>query len=407
MDNLYKLRCHDYVEKENDIWFSNLFFNALMKVNKLTGKLEIIRKFPDYEIRKSRLFSTVCCVGESLIFVPFNSEKIISYNVKMGEFKSTALDCGIVGKKGQYYFGAYVNGRFVYMFPTRAKCIIRYDSMNHTIKYFDDAIVAYIRTLKNVTYYFYQQLEVVGNKVYMPFLERNAVMVFDIENEITEIRKLDISGGCSTILYANHYFYLASWQKPEIYRWNVKTGDVKTYSNFPKGFIGGKYIFSQTCKINDKILFFPHEANMIVSFDLKSEEIRKEQMVSGKENPITYFVKQSEMQYSALMSDMKHTCLMDYGKGLKWKAFCKIDDAYNKRRINSFLIKEGYYKQILEGTRTLGNFMEVLVDSDEVISRKVDSDVVQSCVSRLSKEGIAGEKTNYGEKILRKVLMNL
>ena len=50
MEMLYKLRCLGFVEIGDDIWFANLYFNALVRLNKRTGKIEDLKKFPGYTI---------------------------------------------------------------------------------------------------------------------------------------------------------------------------------------------------------------------------------------------------------------------------------------------------------------------------------------------------------------------
>ena len=192
MDTLYKLRCLGYVEIEDSIWFANLYFNALIKLNKATGQIERMEKFPNYGVYEYFLYSTVYYVDGFLVFIPNNSEEIAAYHVETRKFISTALDHNYVGRKKTYFVNACVHRHYVYMFPTGSQCIVRYDVQNHTVKYLENSLSALIRTMPDTWYCFYQQFDEIDKRIYLPFLELNAVAVFDIQNESVEIRYLDI-----------------------------------------------------------------------------------------------------------------------------------------------------------------------------------------------------------------------
>ena len=50
MNRLYKLRSLGYAEVNGEIWFPNRYFNALVKVNKTSGEVHLVNKFPNYDI---------------------------------------------------------------------------------------------------------------------------------------------------------------------------------------------------------------------------------------------------------------------------------------------------------------------------------------------------------------------
>lgn len=359
--NLYKLRSHGYVELDGEIWFPNLQFNALMKIKKSTGQLEIIDKFPNYNVLCSWLYSTVYQVGDELVFVPCNSEEVVSYDIKTGKFISTSLDKKWLGKAGPYFVQGYVYNHYIYMFPVCAKCIIRYDVINHAVKYLDNKLASIISDLPEGSICFYQQYEVLETKMYIPFAELNVVGIFDLRDESFEFKSLSIEGGCSTINYIDGYYYLASWKSPAIYCWDIETGAIRKYDEFPEEFVAGDYVFSFACSMKKRLFLFPHYGNMIVSFDTESGEIRKAQSVDNidKEAANTYFVKKCAENIYVLTADMKWVHLLDHKEELQWKPCFQMDDTYNEKKIADFLFDED--RRNLEGY-----IVEILASSEDI-----------------------------------------
>ncbi len=343
------------MEIDDEIWFPNLNFNALMKINKSTGRLEIVDKFPNYGVWQGWLYSTVCHVNRQLVFVPNCSEEIVAYDLESQKFISTPLDHHSVGRKKTYFVNACVYKHYVYMFPMGAECIVRYDSIEHTIRYLENDLSLLIRTKPETFYCFYQQFERIDQKIYFPFLELNAVAIFDLDDESVEIKYLNIEGGCSTIRYIGNHFYLSAWKSPAIYSWDHKTGDIKAYREFPEGFTE-EQMFLYAYNIEDSIVFFPVQGNGIISFSLKSGGIR---IIQNMQNPdqeptMTYFVEETREKQGTLVltADMEFISGCAYMENkLEIRPYCQMNHLYNKKRIDDFLRSkdsEGVEEYIVE-----------------------------------------------------------
>ncbi len=365
MNILYKLRSYGYIEIQDDIWFPNLYFNALIKLNKSTGRIKIVDKFPNYEVGCSWLYSTVCYVAGYLVFIPNNSEEIVSYHIEKQKFISVALDSEFIGLKKKYFVNAYVYKHYVYMFPTGAGCIVRYNVLEHTVKYLENCISELIHKMPESFYCFYQQFDMIDEKIYFPFLDVNAVAVFDLRTERAEIRYLDIEGGCSTINYINGYFYLASWNTPRIYRWDQGTGDIKTYQ-FSENNAGG-HIFLGACNIQDKLIFFPEQSDMIMTFCIKSGEMCEEKKINKDDELIqTFFCERKKDGCYALTAD-KEFMIYNFGYNgeLDMSPCFYIDDLYNKKEIADFLIRKGYYYSFFEEEQSLQSYIEIMKNTEQ------------------------------------------
>lgn len=369
MNMLYNLRCLGYVEIDDNIWFSNLYFNALIKLDKLTGQIEIIDKFPNYEIDQVWLYSTVCHINNLLVFVPFRSTEIVVYNIKTEKFISVALDLTKVGKRERYFASAYIYGNYIYMFPVEAKCIIRYDVQLNSIKYLENGLIDVRSTLPKTTECFALQFEIIGKKIYIPFAELNAIAIFNLEKETIDIQYLNITGGCSTINYFEGYFYMASWKQCKIYRWNNETEEIIEYVDFPKEFTSGDYMFSSACSMKDRIFFLPIQGNMIISFEIKSKKLYEEKRISNLnyEEWNTFFCEKGSDKVIIWIAGEENLFVLDYSEEkLQIKPYFQQKSVCNKRYICDFFIEYGCFNVIFENEKDLYQYIEVISNSSEI-----------------------------------------
>lgn len=399
MDVRYKLRCLGYAETDDDIWFANLYFNGLMKVNKISGKIEIIDKFPGYDIYQGWLYSAVCHVDGYLVFVPNTGREIVSYHLKSREFVTTMLDERWLGEKQTYFVSACPYQNYVYMFPAGALCIVRYDITDHTVKYLENPVSNRIAALPDTAYSFYQQFERIDTRIYLPFLELNAVAVFDLENESVDIRYINIEGGCSTIDYVNGNFYLASWRRPEIYCWNEKTEEIKVYKSFPKDFEGERTFF-RSYYIDGTLLYFPEICNMIVSFSPETGRIREEKRIeSGSTEPLaTFFIQKSGEKYCTLIKETEFVKEIIYDdSGLRLIPCWQLNHTYNKTVIDHYFAQYGSYSFFSEEDHGLKEYLEILPVVNEAGEKSKERQYGEMIFKEV-KEGDSLHRNNTGRE---------
>lgn len=384
MDCLYELRCQGFVEIENDIWFSNWFFNALVKIDKMSGYIQYLEKFPNYDIYQEKLYADVCYVNGWLVFVPNYSDEIVSYNIIKGKFNSVKLDIELVGSQKPSYKCSYVYGKYVYMFPQKAKYIVRYDVTEHSIKYFKVHLEKEDSIFSEDFIYFFMQYEIVDQKIYLPFVGINAIAIFNLVDESLDIKYLNIEDGCLTINYVNECFYLSSRKGDKIYRWNVKTNEIEIYDAFPKGFESGGFAFNFACIIDHKIFFFPLFSNMIISLDIETGILHEEEKLCtiGEEICKTYSVKKYNGKIYALMENKGIIDSIDHvNENLRFKSFVRWKCPYNKKMISNYILKNGYYDNIIENKHMLKEYIEALENSETLSiagfrNRRVVSDKI-------------------------------
>lgn len=372
MQSIYKSRAFGYAEVEDAIWFSNIYFNGLEKINKETGKVEYIAKFPDGDIRCQWQHSSVVSVGQKLIFVPFRSEYIVTYDIKMNKFISIPLD--LKKKSDLYFFGACVYKQYVYMFPAKAECIIRYDTQKNVIKCLDVLNVISDEIPKDSSCFVLQYV-LLDEKVYFPFANLNAVAVFDLRNEKIEIFRLEIEGGCSTICYQGEVFYMSSSKMPKIYSWNKENGQLVVYDMFPKEFNKNNdcfsYLFAYSQVIGKKVFYFPMSGNMILSFDMISKQICAEHTIANLYNDSwnTYCTPLENNTILILLADEDdffHS--RDLNGTIQFKCVSQQNCSYNLMLISKYLIENHYFNVGLENKGMLNTYIELLQYSNCIVA---------------------------------------
>lgn len=70
----------------NEIWFSNLSYNALMKTNINSGETNLIAEFPCFEASATNLHSRVLRFENKLYFIPWLSNIIHIWSLSMNKF---------------------------------------------------------------------------------------------------------------------------------------------------------------------------------------------------------------------------------------------------------------------------------------------------------------------------------
>lgn len=352
MNELYELKSLGAVKINNDIWFPNRFFNALIKMDAKSGKIRDIKKFPNYEAGETVLYTTVLYAYDKLIFVPGRSEEIVSYCVESEKFVSVSMDLNIVGEEKLYFWCAYVNGQYVYMFPRKAKCIVKYNVLDNSIMYLENYLNEIIRVLPENVPCFSAQFEIVNGKVYIPFVELNAVMVFDAKDESIEIKYINIEGGCTTITYVNEYFYLASLKNSCVFQWEINSGKIKRYDMFNDEIkLSSSVEFFYAHRVEKRLFYYSIDGKTVVSLFLEDGgEKRTDGKFKIHNTGITSCLRRGDGDKNyVLIPCIEDFCLKkdEYGIDEAEIASCQ-DNLHNKAAINNYLMEQEYFHGYLE-----------------------------------------------------------
>lgn len=179
--------CEKAVKVGEQLWFSSSDFNGLCCMDLNTGKIEYVKEIPDGLSRGHRLYTDIKYVEQQLILSPCNAESIAVYNMDSKEFRSYPLNLegqDICYPEDKIRF-AEVSGENIYLFGS-APVVIRFNwktGEQKNIGKSNRELVQLYREKKIIA----NSGTRVGELVYAVVSKTNQVLVFDLQEEKSEI----------------------------------------------------------------------------------------------------------------------------------------------------------------------------------------------------------------------------
>lgn len=340
------IRFCGYVDIMDQIWFINREFNALISVDKSDGIIKKILKIPSDPIDKRCLFFSVFKIGDDLVGVPDNDDKIIIYNINDNVFSDISIKKHVKISAISNYKAAYLYKDEIIMLPNRADKIVVYNHSEKNISTISIKNNALDALYQNRVIQFRPQYEIIDEHLFIPYAQAGGILKLNLTSKQAEVRLVDGLSGCDTINYYNGMFYLASWNEKKIYAVDMNFHIVDVYTQYPDGFEADKCLFAYSLRIDKKILFFPQLGNMILSFDLEDKTIKEEMRVQMQDSDIakTYFVKADKNEAVSLMHEDSWLSAFSYVDGvLCKKPYCTWDEARNSKVIEKYLKDNCYF----------------------------------------------------------------
>lgn len=365
MNKLYELKCYGFTEIEDRVFFPDLYFNGIVELNKITGKIQNLYRFMEYGVRTSYLYSTVSRVGNCLVFVPNRSDKIATFDLFSLEISYVQLDNEKLGKEHPYFRSACEYNNFVYMFPSKASYIVKFDVKSGVVNY----IQIEVNRISDDRVLFRQEYEIIRNKVYIPFAEKGSVCIFDLITDTFKIVDLGIKQGFSTINYVEGRIWMSLWEDFGIIEWNEESGTIREYRDFPEKIEKGKYTFSYSEIIGNQIIYFPQQCNMIISLDIMTGKISCVRVLdSWKDSTLMTFCgkKNAEGFYVVVSYEKDILSIMETKDGkICMKPYFEVNDDFNKSMIKKYIMAEGGYF-FMEPYQNLQTFLNMVEHEENV-----------------------------------------
>lgn len=350
-----------FVEVEDDIWFSSNIFNGLVCIEKNKGKIKEIVNIPGYSISECLLFSGLLNVGGVLVAIPSRSKAVLLYNLKEKSMLELEIDKKYFVNDLIASFIGIVYDKYVYIFPTGMRCVIKVDVYNKEITYIDNGINRIYKLIGNNDIVFRQQYEIIESKVYLALANIGGYVVFDFEEERFDIHLIDGMEGCVTINNYDDKFYMGCWRKKIIYEVNKEDDSFCRFLDFPDDYEYDVYSFANSCIKDDSLIFLPLMANEMISFNITSKQITKEVLLDNlnDKNIFTFFCQEGKCYF-----DVRNSidCLEYDNNSWYIKNWVVFNQKYNKKYIAKYLKENGYYSCIVENKKNdLDDFLNMLL----------------------------------------------
>lgn len=260
------------------LWFTNLYDAYLYKMNLENGYVQqVVSLLKENDMQMP--FYDILVYKDFFVFVPCKSNHILLLN-RMNwsrEYIMLPQVTDRIGETQLNFFTGIIYGECLYLFGFSYPGILKLNMLTREFVLIDDWVgkLQFISSEDGCLHVNYYRL---GNVIYFPFENSNAVMVFDLESERADICVVGDSGQrYFAIEYVNKDFWLiprdASTGK--IVRWNPVFNKVQYYGDFPVGFDYTKHAFFQTLNIKDQIFLFAHVGNMNICIDTRTGQMQE------------------------------------------------------------------------------------------------------------------------------------
>lgn len=225
----YLLCSENFFIHEEYVWFSAFSHNGLYQIEKVSGHIKSVMKFPGEKGMAFRLYGRVVQNGKYLVFVPLAAHAIAIFNLESNELKMLPLLNKIGGQKADidksikfWSSAAYKNK--VFLFGWEYPAIVELDmdtSEMHCYTEWMDELDA--KVPKSELCYFGIGA-VQGNYVYLPLLRGGFVMRFDMETAEHKWIKVECGiKGFAGVSFAGEDMWLVPSEYKDIIKWNSKS----------------------------------------------------------------------------------------------------------------------------------------------------------------------------------------
>lgn len=378
-DKQCRLSCEQALDDGENIWFSLLRENGLCKLEKSTGKIEYVLRFPT-DAEAERLYKAMAKVGDILVIAPWNaSADIVIYNcrtkqlvtVKLKENWSALKFCNCIAyKRKVFIIGCYYPG------------IVCLDLDTFEIKYIDDWVDE-IEKVRDLTAPYLTEGIAENHKLICPFCGINALLETDMDTMHTRIIWLSTQLlGFNGMIKVGKEYWLMAWNAGMVLVLDEKYQNQEEISilDGQGRQIEQKVAFHRPVLARDKVMLFPanefhvYEIDPITKKVIISKGFEEILAKRKKRDPriadLTFVIQYSEKNIVIVFPYDDSWHLYDYKTNLIKSFEIKAD-----RNINMILLKNKYRKVLEERRFSLNEYIkliESLYDTEEFATGIVD-----------------------------------
>lgn len=209
------------------------------------------------------------CRGKPLLQLFFKDFTIKRFNIPAVNY--------YIGTSKFDFLSGYVNGEFIFLFGHAYPGIVKVNLLTGEIIIFSEWVQKCLDDINDKhDGFFHVQYTVIDDKVYLPFLNMNAVLCFSPQEESIEI----IYFGGNTQRYitsecdgANLWLFPRDGHTGYIAKWCIRDGSIKYFKDYPVGYIENSYAFFRSVLYHKKIYVFSHLGNKGICVNVVNEEI--------------------------------------------------------------------------------------------------------------------------------------
>lgn len=197
-------------------WFTEYHYNALFRMEKGLWEAKLVGVFPQEELQKARLYTSMTQCNGKLYFAPFTADEIAEYDPERDIFRKIPLKLPgkSNGRQWEYekFFRVVSVRERMYFIPYHYPGILCYDTKTGDLNCFDDWVEE-IENIREGSFGYFVEYEVYGDELLLPCACADAVVIFHvITNTARIVRTENTAYECKYcgICHEGSFFYLLS-----------------------------------------------------------------------------------------------------------------------------------------------------------------------------------------------------
>lgn len=372
------------------LWFTEYDYNALMKMDKESHKVEWKGSFPGEPFTQEGLYSSMAACEGKLYFAPYLANEIAVYDMETEKIQKIPL-CKPIKKNTIYhekfhFFRIVSIEKKIYFIPEFYPGILCYDTEHDVFSCFDDWVERVENFRVSKVRYFTEYL-LAENKLILPCACADAVVVFDTikeRSQLIQTAPTNYSYKFCGICHTGNFIYLVSADGTvskrktdnvgkEIKRWNLPQSEENTVEFYPVRYM------------NEFILLFPFKNNSGYQINTKTDQVVAfEDLNDEKTYTGSHF-----LFFSVLTENMRL-----YISAGNSRHFIQYNMTDGKKQIFELLLPENT-KKFLEEYK-MKDFVD-RIDKASVVESSADS--LNTLIDLIGNNSIMQRKEKFGENI--------
>lgn len=263
-------------------------FNGLFRINMNTGECSYLQMFPKEKASARRLHTKAFLYENKIFFIPCTAKNISIYDIEKDNITSIELKEVDSQKYPWYLAGNKFNDGVLYkdslfLVASTYPAIVKLDLKTYLLEYYSQWIKG--------EFAFRKSPAIVGEMFYVPSIKGNEVLCFDMETRKAKLYNVgEDNNGSWGICRIEDDLWISPQEPGPIIQWNIYTGNVKEYSNYPPQYDDGGFACTKIYKTQEKVGLLPAYANMALLVDIKTGKIYQNDVLKKNKGELTSYL---------------------------------------------------------------------------------------------------------------------
>lgn len=338
-------------------WFvprSLLGYYYLCKMDLESGKVILAYELPG-EIRnpaKGGAYFSIFKINDDIVLLPVWSNDIYIYRLNTGQ--AIKIPLAIENVQPNMSRAFFYHDR-VFLAPRNYPAVIELDIQTGHLTYYD-VPDNHEDIIDGAEYLFGVDAAVAGNKLYIPCVNKSAILIFNMDTgEFLEKKINGVNCGFYSLTCIKNEIWAVGDKVSDIICWNIKTDVVDIWKQILNKNSEGMQPFCKVVKSEDGIILFPKTANAafkidkenrnVIEYHIRGSSVNKIKLVNSKKDIINFLmVKECGEKTIALTEEGFQFLQYDIkdGKGILYPCRLEEDDRKNLEKVELDIFFQAY-----------------------------------------------------------------